>query len=63
MIIHANKSLVFPYNHSIIDNYISNKFVVSTIPYKRIEQKLFELFVNQIDYEALEMQTIILLSL
>lgn len=63
MIIPANKSLVFPYNHSRIDNYISNKFVVSTIPYKRIEQKLFELFVNQIDYEALEMQTIILLSL
>lgn len=53
MIIPANKSLVFPYKHSRTDNYISNKFVVSTIPYKRIEQKLFELFVNQIDYEAL----------
>ncbi len=53
MIIPANKSLVFPYKHSRTDNYISNKFVVSTIPYKRIEQKLFELFVNQIDYDAL----------
>jgi hypothetical protein len=53
MIIPASKSLVFPYKHSRTDNYISNKFVVSTIPYKRIEQKLFELFVNQIDYEAL----------
>lgn len=53
MIIPENKSLIFPYRHSRTDNYISNKFVVSTIPYKRIEQKLFELFVNQIDYEAL----------
>ena len=53
MIIPASKSLIFPYKHSRTDNYISNKFVVSTIPYKRIEQKLFELFVNQIDYEAL----------
>jgi Initiator Replication protein len=53
MIIPASKSLVFPYKHSRTDNYISNKFVVSTIPYKRIEQKLFELFVNQIDYDAL----------
>ena len=53
MIIPESKSLIFPYKHSRTDNYISNKFVVSTIPYKRIEQKLFELFVNQIDYEAL----------
>ncbi|MEA5461083.1 replication initiation protein [Arcicella sp. LKC2W] len=53
MRIPSNNSLVFPFKHSRTDNYISNKFVVSTIPYKRIEQKLFELFVNQIDYEAL----------
>lgn len=53
MKIPSNNSLVFPFKHSRTDNYISNKFVVSTIPYKRIEQKLFELFVNQIDYEAL----------
>lgn len=53
MRIPSSNSLVFPFKHSRTDNYISNKFVVSTIPYKRIEQKLFELFVNQIDYEAL----------
>jgi hypothetical protein len=53
MKIPSTNSLVFPFKHSRTDNYISNKFVVSTIPYKRIEQKLFELFVNQIDYEAL----------
>ena len=48
MKIPSNKSLVLPFKHSRIDNYISNKFIVSTIPYKRVEQKLFELFVNQI---------------
>ena len=53
MKIPLNKSLILPFKHSRIDNYISNKFIVSTIPYKRVEQKLFELFVNQIDYEAL----------
>ncbi|WP_026993773.1 replication initiation protein [Flectobacillus major] len=53
MKIPSNKSLVLPFKHSRIDNYLSNKFIVSSIPYKRVEQKLFELFVNQIDYEAL----------
>lgn len=53
MEIPSNKSLILPFKHSRVDNYLSNKFIVSSIPYKRVEQKLFELFVNQIDYEAL----------
>ena len=34
-----------------VNNYLPNNLVVSHAKYGRIEQKIFEFFINQIDFE------------
>ncbi|MEA5462037.1 replication initiation protein [Arcicella sp. LKC2W] len=44
------KYLEHPYTPNRKDNYLPNKLVVSNTHFSRVEQRLFEYFVNQIDH-------------
>lgn len=45
-----DKFLEHPYIPNRRDNYLPNKLVVSNTQFTRVEQRLFEFFVNQIDH-------------
>ena len=44
------KYLEHPYTPNRKDNYLPNKMVISNTEFTRVEQRLFEYFVNQIDH-------------
>ncbi len=48
------KYLEHPYTPNRKDNYIPNKLVVSNTQFTRVEQRLFEYFINQIDHGTID---------
>jgi plasmid replication initiation protein len=47
------KYLEHPYTPNRKDNYLPNKLVISNTEFTRVEQRLFEYFVNQIDHNSI----------
>ena len=54
IILEPEKYLEHPYTPNRKDNYLPNKLVVSNTQFSRVEQRLFEYFVNQIDHTAID---------
>jgi plasmid replication initiation protein len=54
IILEAEKYLEHPYTPNRKDNYLPNKLVVSNTQFTRVEQRLFEYFVNQIDHGSID---------
>ena len=54
IILESEKYLEHPYTPNRKDNYLPNKLVVSNTQFSRVEQRLFEYFVNQIDHNAID---------
>lgn len=54
IILESEKYLEHPYTPNRKDNYLPNKLVVSNTQFSRVEQRLFEYFVNQIDHDAID---------
>jgi plasmid replication initiation protein len=54
ILLEPEKYLEHPYTPNRKDNYLPNKLVVSNTQFSRVEQRLFEYFVNQIDHDAID---------
>jgi plasmid replication initiation protein len=54
IILEAEQYLEHPYTPNRKDNYLPNKLVVSNTQFTRVEQRLFEYFVNQIDHGSID---------
>ncbi len=48
------KYLEHPYTPNRKDNYLPNKLVISNTQFTRVEQRLFEYFINQIDHGTID---------
>jgi hypothetical protein len=47
------KYLEHPYTPNRKDNYLPNQMVISNTQFTRVEQRLFEYFINQINYNTI----------
>lgn len=54
IILEDEKYLEHPYTPNRKDNYLPNKLVVSNTQFTRVEQRLFEYFINQIDHGSID---------
>jgi plasmid replication initiation protein len=54
IILESEQYLEHPYTPNRKDNYLPNKLVVSNTQLTRVEQRLFEFFINQIDYGTID---------
>jgi len=56
MILEPNEYLEQEYIEHRSHNYLPQKLIISQIDFSRIEQKMYEMFVNQINYDKIDRQ-------
>ena len=59
MIPEPNKYLEQEYIEHRSHNYLPQKLIISQIDFSRIEQKMYEMFVNQINYEKIDREMVL----
>ena len=54
IVLEPNEYLEQEYIEHRSHNYLPQKLIISQIDFTRIEQKMYEMFVNQINYEKID---------